>query len=247
MTASALTTMSDGPTRFARYAAPPNRHGFCGPDAAEFAELAGGGLGAIAELRRTARAFEGAYPYLQLLAGSVPSHDPLDDTVVEAYWLGNGLLDRVDLGTFGRSLDDRFRRRAGRRWYRFEPAVEGGCTNHAFHVLVVSPWVGLLRQGIVDEPMEIVDQCRISWGRVRATVDGGAVVDRRPLVWIDGRLQLNPSEQVRVTSPLPLSVGDVVSLHWGVVCDVLTARQLSALVTVTARQLDVVERIGVPV
>jgi hypothetical protein len=243
----ATVPASSGPARFARYAGPPNRHGYCGPDPVEFAELARSGADASTELRRSAQAFEGAYPYLELLAGAVPSHDPLDDAVVEAYWLGNGLLDRIGPGEFGRSLDDRFRRRAGRRWYRFEPAVTGGCANHAFHVLVASPWIGLMRQGIVDEPLEIADRCRISWGRVRALVEGGAVVDRRPLRWAGGRLQLGPAEPVPVSSMAPVSVGDVVSLHWGVVCDVLTARQLASLVTVTRTQLDVVQRIGAPV
>lgn len=241
-----LAPESAGPARFARYAVPPNRRGYCGPDPDEFAELAAAGGAAGDELRRTARAFEGAYPYLELLAGAAPSKDPLDDAVVEAYWLGNSLLDRVDVAALGRSLDERFRRRAGRRWYRFEPAVDGGCANHAFHVLVVSPWVGLMRQGVVDQPLEIVDRCRISWGRVRAVVGDRAVVDRAPLRWHDGRLQLHPAEPEEVSSPLPVEPGDVVSIHWGTVCDVLSPRQLAALASVTRRQLELVDRIGVP-
>jgi len=237
---------SVGPARFARYAVPPNRRGYCGPDPEEFAELAAAGSAAGDELRRTARAFEGAYPYLELLAGAAPSKDPLDDAVVEAYWLGNSLLDRVDVASLGRSLDERFRRRAGRRWYRFEPAVDGGCANHAFHVLVVSPWVGLMRQGVVDEPLEIVDRCRISWGRVRAVVGDRAVVDRPPLRWQGGRLRLCPAETEEVSSPIPVEPGDAVSIHWGTVCDVLSPRQLSALASVTGRQLQLVDRIGVP-
>mgnify|MGYP001812544057 CR=1 FL=1 len=244
-----MTTLTDGttgPVRFARYAVPPNRRGYCGPDPAEFAELAAAGKAAGDELRHTAQAFEGAYPYLELLAAATPTKDPLDDAVVEAYWLGNQLLDRVDVASLGRSLDERFRRRAGRRWYRFEPAVDGGCANHAFHVLVVSPWVGLMRQGVVDEPLEIVDRCRISWGRVRAVVGDRAVVDRPPLRWRGDRLQLHPSEPVEVSSPIPLQPDDVVSIHWDTVCDVLSPQQLSALVLVTARQLQLVDRIGVP-
>lgn len=244
-----MTTLpgsATGPARFARYAAPPNRHGFCGPDPTEFSELADAGSAAVDELRRSARTFEGAYPYLELLAGASSSKDPLDDAVVEAYWLGNQLLERVDVGSLGRSLDDRFRRRAGRRWYRFEPAVDGGCANHAFHVMVVSPWVGLIRQGLVDEPMEIVDQCRISWGRVLAVAGDRAVVERPPVRWQDERLELRPAEPVEVSSPVPVAPGDVVSIHWATVCDVLTPRQLASLVTVTRRQLQLVDRIGGP-
>lgn len=238
----------DGPRRFARYAAPPNARGFCGPDAVEFSEVAA--AGPARELRQLATAFEGAYPYLELLAASSASHDPLGDDVVEAYWLGSGLLDRVDAGALGHSLDARFRRRAGRRWTRLESAVAQGCANHAFHVLVVSPWVGLMRDGIVDQPLEIVDQCRISWGRVVGSREGAQVgtivVERRPVEWRAGRLELGPVAPSTAFTDIPVSDGDVVSLHWGAVCDVISRRQLGWLQWVTGEQLATIAAIGVP-
>lgn len=241
-------TSTDGPRRFARYAAPPNARGFCGPDATEFSDVAA--AGATRELRHLAAAFDGAYPYLELLAGFAASRDPLGDDVVEAYWLGNALLDRVDAGALGRSLDGRFRRRAGRRWPGLESTVATGCANHAFHVLVVSPWVGLMREGIVDQPLEIVDRCRISWGRVvgpeQGTQVGTIIVERRPIEWRAGRLELGPTEPSTAVTDLPVRHGDVVALHWGAVCDVIDRRQLGWLQRVTHEQLDTVAAVGVP-
>ena len=53
---------------------------------------------------RSSRAtFEGAWPYLQLIAAANRIDDPLDPRVVDAYWVGNGLLDKV--GAASRSRD----------------------------------------------------------------------------------------------------------------------------------------------
>jgi hypothetical protein len=116
-----------GPLRFVRFASPPNRLGHCGPIASEgvgqylHAPIDGG----FAEL---AAQFEGAYPYLELLAGAAHRTDPLDADVVEAYWIGNGAprpgeharlrqLDRRPLpppGRVGVVADRRLGRRRGR-------------------------------------------------------------------------------------------------------------------------------------
>ena len=39
--------------------------------------------------------FEGAWPYLQLIAASNGIAEPLDPRVVEAYWTGNRLVTRA--------------------------------------------------------------------------------------------------------------------------------------------------------
>ena len=69
---------------------------------------AGESDGGLAELART---FEGAWPYLTLIAGANRIADPLDPRVVEAYWVGNELLDPVRPADLARHVDDRFRGR----------------------------------------------------------------------------------------------------------------------------------------
>ena len=129
-----------GALLFARYAYPPNAMGYCGPDAAaELLERAAGGTrGAEDGLRRLARGFEGAWPYLELIAAANQIRDPLDRRVVEAYWIGNALLDRVPAAMTAASLEDRFRHRAGERsWERLVAAVPGAQPHHSFHVFGV--------------------------------------------------------------------------------------------------------------
>ena len=85
-----------GPVLFARYAFPPNSHGFCGP-ADHVALLRVRRAGADDRgLRAMSEQFAGAWPYLQLIASATGLDDPLDRRVVEAYWVGSPRLDHVD-------------------------------------------------------------------------------------------------------------------------------------------------------
>jgi len=235
---AATVAITSGPVRFARFAFPPNRLGYCGPgDGDELAHYTRGHEDP--GLREIAAGFEGAYPYLQLLAGSNHRTDPLDADVVEAYWIGNELLDHVPPHDFGTSIDDRFRRRAGSSWRHVDQTIPHGVANHSYHVLHVMPWAGLMRDGIVDEPLRIVDRCRISWAEVLpgATGDYRTLVRRTPLVWAGSRLVYGDPVVEAVDSPIPVEPGDVVAVHWDWICERLDPRQLAWLRSVTDRQL----------
>lgn len=237
-----------GALLFARYAYPPNALGYCGPD--DPAALLGyasagtsdGGLAALA------RRFAGAWPYLALIAAANGRVDPLDRAVVEAYWLGNRLLERVPAGLFAAHLRDRFADRAGRGWADLaQLAVLGARPHHNFHVFGVYPWVGLLRAGPVDEPMRVLDSCRIRWGTVLGIHSGLAEVRCQPLRWDGRRLLLGaPATQLATLATAGgslapvVAVGDTVSLHWDWVCDVLDDRGLRGLRAYTASQLRLV-------
>ena len=225
--------------------------GYCGPDDVE--ALAGYGVTGVADpgLRQLVTAFEGAYPYLELIAAAAHIPDPLDRRVVEAYWIGNRLLMEVDMALLGRSMTERFRRRAGRQWDRVAEAVwAGGLAHHSFHVFAVYPWVGLMREGRIAEPVQVLDQCRIRWGRVEAVAGDRIRVRSRPLVWEGAALALGESrlEIVRPSPGVEASVGDWVSLHWEWVCDRLTARQLADLRGFSSHHLRLVnEELAVPI
>jgi hypothetical protein len=243
-----------GALRFAAYAYPPNALGYCGPDASQ--QL----LQQVAEgvdnpdLRKLARGFEGAWPYLELIAAANRIEDPLDARVVEAYWVGNSLLERVGTRLLGDSLESRFRARAGQSWSRLVEAVPAGAVpHHSFHVFGIYPWLGLLREGRVDEPLHVLDRCRVRWGQVLQVRGGEAVVRARPLLW-DGR-QLALGEPREETSYVrldglglagPVQVGDWCSLHWSWVCERLDRPRLVALRHYTLAQLHVVNGTAFP-
>ena len=222
-----------GPVLFARYAYPPNRLGLCGPDDAP-GLLHGASEGVDRQLRELARGFEGAYPYLRLIADENGLADPLDARVVDAYWLGSSLTAAVRPRAMHRDLVDRFRgRMAISDWRWLEAALAGGSRPvHAFHVLEIFPRIGLMRGGRPDPIVETMDACRIRWGRVLEVIGDRLVVKARLLELLDGRLKLGPARAEEAAGWLggtALVPGDWVSLHWSWVCDRLSSSQVARL------------------
>jgi Family of unknown function (DUF6390) len=241
--------MTPGPLLFARYAYPPNALGLCGAEESRTLLEYGTANESDAGLAELARAFEGAWPYLTLIAGANGIHDPLDPRVVEAYWVGNELLDGVSSHALARHVEDRFKGRVGRSWERIVDAVAAGAVpHHTFHVFAVYPWLGLLRSGDVAQPLSVLDQCRITPALVE-TVEGETVTALAPSLQWDGRtLALGPWQrrtarvQADGLSFVSPSVGDWVSLHWDFVCDRLLPAQAAALLQATGRALAAANR-----
>jgi hypothetical protein len=231
---------------FARYAYPPNRLGYCGPgdNAALFGYLLENRVDE--GLTRLAERFEGAYPYLRLIAHANGLSDPFDRGVVEAYWVGNRLLDRVGAHSLFDSLRERFRPRMDARAFSRMTALlsDGTRPHHNFHVFDVYRRAGLMRDDRATIAVERMDACRVSWGRV-VLVDGAEVmVQRSPLVLKGGRLALGPAVPVRVLRRIDgrgyldeFSPGEVVSVHWNWVCDRLAPQALHELARATRRAI----------
>jgi hypothetical protein len=236
-----------GDVLFARYAFPPNELGYCGPDDPDvLLRHATSAAEPADEIARRARLFDGAWVYLELIAAAAGIPDPMDARVVEAYWIGNDLLDAVDPDAFLATLRRRF---AGQlvgpiaeRWRSMPPTQ--ALANHSFHVFAVYPWTALLTVR-TDTALSVLDSCRIRWGTVTA-VDGARVsVRSRPLTWDGQRLGLGADrvESVRWSTGgagRPPAPGDLVACHWDWVCDRLTAAQVAQLSARTAHQLGAV-------
>ena len=237
---------ASGPVLFARYAYGPNRLGLCGPDDAESLFGQTTTNGDDREVRHLARGFEGAYPYLELIARANAIADPLDPQVVEAYWLGSPLLDHVTPDQFGGSLRSRFRPKLAQPAWRWleSSAPAGAKPVHAFHVLDVFPKVGLMRSEQVEDVLRIMDSCRIRWGRVLERDGDQLLVNAVPLTMTNGKLEFGPSRPERITAwrdgrgfISDVQTGDVVSIHWDWACDVLSSDQATRLIAWTQRQL----------
>ncbi len=251
MATSIAAPAASGPVVFARYAYGPNRLGYCGPDdsVALWQQAVEGR--AEAGLRDLARQFEGAWPYLRLIADANGIRDELDARVVEAYWLGNDLLEAVSPNFARGSLEVRFRSRLDAstwRWLRSK-APDGARPMHAFHVLDVFPCTGLLRSGDRDNLLGVMDACRIRWGRVLERDGDSLVVSAVPLVLRDGRLALGPGIAQRVQAlrdgtgfVSAAEPGDVVALHWNWACERLSPGQLANLIGWTRFELEIANR-----
>lgn len=227
-----------GALTFGRYAFPPNEGGYCGPaDAEGLLEQVAAGV-VDDGLRARARGFDGAWPYLELIARAVGVVDPLDPRVVTAYWLGASPIERVHVRDLAAHVDARFRPRAGTaRWAHLAAALAPGAVpDHAFHVLAVYPWVGLLREGITAPSLEVISRCCIRPARVEQVHGELVEVSVPTFSWDGHRLRLADDELIAlrwtsasralVAPPLP---GDLFAAHWGWICDRLTAADAAHL------------------
>ncbi|MBU1091736.1 hypothetical protein KKA27_02650 [Patescibacteria group bacterium] len=220
----------NGMFMFLKYAQPPNLLGYCGPKS-------------LSIERGSLLQFEGAVPYLRLIARANNIKDEFDERVVEAYWLGNDLLKNVSNKNLYRSVEERFRKKMGRkdwRWLMAESIPEAK-PHHVFHVFDIYRRAGLLRSGAKDKILETINSCRIGWGRVVATeLNTELNTEHFPLVFKGNKLQFGEKIIKKIISfDSSIKAGDEVSFHWNYVCDKITSQQKRNLIYWTQYHLDI--------
>lgn len=234
----------DGILRCSRYAFGPNRLHYCGPDRNSqlFANIKEEVVDP--DLTRILSQFETMYPYLVHIAHANRIKNPLDDRVVEAYWIGNALLDRVDKQLFYEHLVDGLglKKKLGKSFAIVEDKIGlGAVPHHSFHVLDI--W---RRTGNLDcaHTLESMDDCRISWGIVEDIAGPFISVSRVPLLYENKKLLFGLAVPMRYARRLEsdyeieqLKLGDIVSIHWGIICERITPKQASALKKYTLRHI----------
>lgn len=243
-----MTIQIDGLLQCSKYSLPPNSLHYCGPEKQR--DLRGYIDEGVADpgLFEILSKFDTLYKYLVLIASSNAIPDPFDRRVVEAYWLGNNLLKNVGLLSYVDHLSDTL----GLKWMMSASEVNAllehsasGVPHHNFHVFNVH-----LRTGHVEiaHTLETMDQCRISWGRVVMgsgnvqTIHGNSEVyygiKSRPLLYKKGRLILGaPVVKIAKSLTVKPKPGDLVSLHWGYVCEVINESKRKQLAYFTHRAL----------
>jgi Family of unknown function (DUF6390) len=252
---ASLHTRAAGEAMFARYAYPPNQLGYCGQgDGEELLDFAhrAGHVDSVKppelDMTERARAFDGAWPYLAHLADIAGTDEVMDPRVVEAYWVGNDLLEQADPAAFSTAITAAFSGQPGADLAALQ-ASPRPLPHHSFHVFAVYPWVGVLRRTGAQQALEVLDRCRIRWGRVDFVEEDMLQAQCQPLTWDGERLRLGAPRPEQVTVAAGgrslrdgIRGGDWVALHWNWVCDRLDPDQLSALRKFTAHQLAITNR-----
>lgn len=235
----------DGPQVFARYAFMPNRLLYCGGDdnRSLFDHILAGVTNP--DLLGLLRKFTGAVPYLQLIASSNAIADPFDRRVVEAYWLGNELLQGVEARALYASLSARFGRQLKPRDLALVlgKAPSGAHPHHSFHVLEVCPRNGW------PHALVWMDNCRISWGKVISLNGSTLIADVVPLTLEGNALVLGQPARRTIARQVDgrgfvdsAQPGDWISIHWGWACQVLSHLQVTNLVRWTRYHLRLVNQ-----
>jgi hypothetical protein len=235
----------DGLLRCSRYAFGPNRLHYCGPDASrEIKSYIDEGKTDLG-LEHFLKQFKTMYPYLCFIAKENHLRDPFDNRVVEAYWLGNNLLEKIDRRHFYLHLteEQQIKKKLNKKDFGYLEKKLGPAAipHHSFHVLNVWKRTG---HAELEHTLESMDECRISWGKVIEVNGPTITVLTEPLLYGNGKLFLGAPVKKKLTRQLEaeydieqIKPGDIVSIHWSVPCEKISASQAAVLKKYTLKSI----------
>ena len=241
-----------GPKIAALYGLIPNQLGLCGPRQELLRKFLIGKL-AIFEIIPVLEKFEAAYPYYQLIAQKNKiANGPFNKKAVEAYWLGNELLEKITTDDLRQLITEKFSKpgllskteaakRAGK-------IPEGSKPHHSFHVMVLGSITGSID---FTGKTKLKDTCRVGWGRVLTLKSKNEkvktetiIVSHNPLVGSTD-IKFGPTvkkEIARDKEILPsVKVGDWVSFHWNHAMQVLSEENIINLHKYTQNTLNTIQ------
>jgi len=234
----------DGIQRCSRYAFGPNRLHYCGPDAnREILAYLKEGITDFG-LKKLLTQFNTMYPYLHQIALSNNIADPFESRVVEAYWIGNSLLENVSPKAFYHHLIDEHHMKKRLDIKSFsqlkEKVRKGALPHHSFHVFNIWKRTGHTRS---IHTLESIDACRISWGKVFSVDGPKLMVGTRPIKSAANKLILSSPIKKEVVRHLEseideVKVGDTISIHWETPCEILSLPQVENLEKYTLLSLQ---------
>lgn len=230
---------------FCKYAFAPNILSYCGPKNNKiFIDifndyLIKGNLSdeSLKELRDECINFKAAVPYLELIAGSSNIKDFFDERVVEAYWLGNALLENVNRSRVYNDIEERFKKNMSlKKWALLNNSdiFKKARPFHAFHVLNIFSKVDPMFLKGNEEALGAINNCVISFGKIKNIVSDEknkkfltVFAEYSPLEFGElGNLKFgNKITRSFYSMDKLFNTGDNVSLHWGYVCDKISQYQ----------------------
>ena len=190
--------------------------------------------------------FEALYPYLKFIAQKT-GRNYLDHSVVEAYWLGNELLEKFDEKDMKEIVAYLIEKGLPKSMAEklIENMPSGAIPFHMFHVMYVG--VGNVT-GHVKTTLQNMDNCRISCGKVIQVIDDKLIVHTDALAKTDDKYYLEDNEtKTIVFSPAMLEglkLGDYVAIHWGFACKILTLKEKENLVKYTNKTLSIINGVA---
>lgn len=187
------------------------------------------------------RKFEGLFPYLSAIAGK-NNRNPFDHEVIEAYWIGNNLLDSFndeDLKNIIKTLIQRgLPESIGENLIKNLPSSL--IPHHNFNVFYVG--TGNITNS-VKPTLENMNNCMISWGKVTDINDNELTINSISIKKPKDKffIEENQTKKVKYLKEMfpNIKKGDQVALHWNSAALILTDQQLNNLKKYTQKILDI--------
>ncbi len=234
---------------FCKFAFMPNKLGYCGKKtfserALSFVE----GRFPEKELRKEVIHFSAAFPYLKLIAEKNNVDDFLDESVVEAYFIGNSLLEQCSGKDISNLILSSF---TGEEFFP-EPIAKTFASKvpikakpfHSFHAIYIFSF-----SQRIPKILENMDSCRISWGKILELEKekNSAIVEFNPLTQANGKILLGFPLTKRVSfleqfTP-NLQEESFVAFHWNLIALELNRKQLQNLKHFTEQTLNAINLI----
>jgi hypothetical protein len=243
-----VSLTQDGILLHAKHALMPNKLGYCGPDENSRLLESLHNRSPNDEVLTTLKRFEAAYPFIRMIAKST-GRNPFDYDVTEAYWIGNPLLEHVEPAQFfdfaHQGLSSHLDRETAKEL--FSLLGKSAKPHHTFYVLgMYSKATG--SSATDTKLLQLMDSCRISWGKVVEVKERTLLVERDPLTLNDNHLVLAGPQRKEIAYDREISPfekierGEWVSIHWDFACEKLKGYQLKNLTSYTSLDVEAVNR-----
>ena len=227
-----------GLLKASKYSAIPNKLGFCGPPNSvqkleEF--IANPSQDKSAEVKEILQQFNALFPYLQLIASS-NSMQPFDEQVVEAYWVGNSLLERVSKREMQKTvlLLQNFGLPLSIAEEKASSLPEEMLPHHSFHVLYIN-----FINPEVKPIIENLSNCLVQWGKIKEVQEQHLLVKAEQLLFESNQLKLREKiKKVEKGFVQEAKKNDFVSVHWNKAVELIDKDQLEQLKHYTLQNLN---------
>jgi hypothetical protein len=225
----------------ARYGFPPNSLGYCGESAfREALRSHMSGKNNLAALESGLKKFKAHYAYLCLIARE-NGREPFDPEVVEAFWIGNPLLDEVSHEALRSFITtDLFAGKNKARAMKLaESLPKGAIPHHSFNSLYVN-----FVTDSVERSIKSFDSCCITWGAVQSISGVSATIMRNSISLRGGKFVIEPRKSEISLESCGMrfvdtpSKGDILSVHWGMAIERLSPKRVHALERYTKMNIE---------
>ena len=185
------------------------------------------GKGSKEEVKKTLKNSSSFFLYLSLIAKQ-NKKNVFDKDVIEAYWIGNSLLDNINEKHIKDMIINEFTKIGLKRDIALNLAVnvpKKAVPHHSFHVIHARTL------GKTIPSLKNIDNCRISWGKVEGIINNRLFVSYKPLVtknkiYFGDIIKKEITYDPKILNP---KKDDFVSFHWNFALQKLTQEQLNNL------------------
>jgi len=188
---------------------------------------------------------EAAFFYYKLIARKNGIKNPFAKKVIEAYWIGNELLEKVSRMDLQKMILKDFVKphllTVAEAQKRIKKIPKGSKAHHSFHVFILGPIAGRIDM----KELSLKDVCRTGFGEVlevKKEKNGNfLLVNFQPIVTNDRKYLLGQGKKIKIKwnkNILPkVKIGETVSFHWGTAVQVLNKSKTENVIKYTENTL----------